>query len=202
MTDQTGPDRREILRWMAAAAAMMGSHLNPASAFASTGGAPAGPGYGKDPNLLAPVRPWPLTLTRDQRSDLEKAADVILPGEGEMPAASKLKIADFFDEWLSAPYPEQTGDRAAILPLMARLRTAAAARGWPKAVAEALDKSSPDHGAADRLRSLVAGACYTTPEGMRAVGYVGNVVLDRFDGPPPQVVSHFEREVAKLRKRA
>jgi hypothetical protein len=35
---------------------------------------------------------------------------------------------------------------------------------------------------------LTVGGFYTTPEGMRDLGYVGNVALARFDGPPPEVL--------------
>ena len=35
-----------------------------------------------------------------------------------------------------------------------------------------------------RFRDLTAGGFYTTPIGMKDIGYTGNVVLDRFDGPP------------------
>ena len=39
-----------------------------------------------------------------------------------------------------------------------------------------------------RFRSLCAGAYYTTPAGWNAIGYVGNVPLAKFDGPPAEVL--------------
>ena len=39
-----------------------------------------------------------------------------------------------------------------------------------------------------RFRDLTVGGYYTTPEGMRDIGYVGNVALAQFDGPPPEVL--------------
>jgi hypothetical protein len=39
-----------------------------------------------------------------------------------------------------------------------------------------------------RYRDLTAGGYYTTPEGMKDIGYVGNVPLPSFDGPPPEVL--------------
>ena len=39
-----------------------------------------------------------------------------------------------------------------------------------------------------RFRDLTAGGYYTTPEGMKDVGYVGNVALEKFEGPPPEVL--------------
>jgi hypothetical protein len=39
-----------------------------------------------------------------------------------------------------------------------------------------------------RFRDLTAGGFYTTPEGMKDIGYVGNVPLTAFAGPPPEVL--------------
>ena len=37
-------------------------------------------------------------------------------------------------------------------------------------------------------RNLCAGGYYSTPEGWKAIGYVGNVPLITFDGPPNEVL--------------
>ena len=42
----------------------------------------------------------------------------------------------------------------------------------------------------DRVRNLTAEGFYTTDEGMKDIGYVGNVALPKFDGPPPEVLKH------------
>jgi hypothetical protein len=39
-----------------------------------------------------------------------------------------------------------------------------------------------------KFRDLTAGGFYTTPVGMTAIGYVGNVPLEKFDGPPLAVL--------------
>ena len=39
-----------------------------------------------------------------------------------------------------------------------------------------------------RFRDLTAGGFYTTPVGMKDIGYVGNVPLEKFDGPPLEVL--------------
>ena len=39
-----------------------------------------------------------------------------------------------------------------------------------------------------RFRSLCAAAYYATPPGWKAIGYVGNVALPTFDGPPEEVL--------------
>ena len=39
-----------------------------------------------------------------------------------------------------------------------------------------------------RFRSICASAYYATESGWKAIGYVGNVALERFDGPPQEVL--------------
>ena len=41
-----------------------------------------------------------------------------------------------------------------------------------------------------RFRDLTAGGYYTTPEGMKAIGYVGNVPSGSFEGPPIEALKH------------
>jgi hypothetical protein len=41
-----------------------------------------------------------------------------------------------------------------------------------------------------RYRDLTAGGYYTTPEGMKAIGYVGNVPSATFEGPPVEALKH------------
>lgn len=41
-----------------------------------------------------------------------------------------------------------------------------------------------------RFRDLAFGAWCTTPEGMKAIGYVGNAPSGTFDGPPPEALKH------------
>jgi hypothetical protein len=39
-----------------------------------------------------------------------------------------------------------------------------------------------------RFRDLTAGGFYTTPQGMKDIGYTGNTPLATFDGPPAAVL--------------
>ena len=41
-----------------------------------------------------------------------------------------------------------------------------------------------------RFRDLTAGGFYTTPEGMKDIGYVGNVPTATFEGPTPEALKH------------
>ena len=40
-----------------------------------------------------------------------------------------------------------------------------------------------------KFRSLAASAYYGTDAGWKAIGYVGNISLATFDGPPPEVLA-------------
>lgn len=87
-------------------------------------------GYGKDPNLLIkPAAPWPLTLTAAQLASLALLADLMLPRQGEWPAASELAVPTVLDEWVSAPYPNQQQDRLTLLSLLSWLDATAQQQG-------------------------------------------------------------------------
>lgn len=187
------PDRRTTLRWAAAVAVAAGTGVGGIRYFGRerAGSAPeaAAAGYGKDPPLTSPRRDvWPLRLTPDQRGAARRLADLVLPGDAAAtppcPAASTLGIDAFFDEWLSAPYPEQRADRALLTPLL----DAAARRREPAF-----------HKAAARFRVLAIAAYYTTAEGLAAIGFVGNEARERFDGPPPAIARRFEEAFARLK---
>jgi hypothetical protein len=114
-------------------------------------------------------------------------------------------VPDFLDEWISAPYPEQRADRPVVLEGIAWMESEAQrrhGRGFadlteaertalcsglcgPAPVAEELRSGAASF---RRIRHLVAGGYYTTPAGMKDIGYVGNVPLASFDGPPPEVL--------------
>jgi hypothetical protein len=53
-------------------------------------------------------------------------------------------------------------------------------------------KATPQFQSAARFfslfRSICASAYYATPEGWKAIGYVGNIPLPSFDGPPQEVL--------------
>src|SRR5688500_10246824 len=99
-------DRRTAFKWVLAAAAAL---QMPQSLAAESERVVAAAGNGKDPDLLkvyAPGELWPLTLSAAQRSSATVLADAILPADGEWPAASKLGVVEFIDEWISAPYSQ------------------------------------------------------------------------------------------------
>ena len=113
-------------------------------------------------------------------------------------------VVDFIDEWISAPYPQHRRDRGTILAGFTWLDEQAQrrfSRGFAgsdaaqrtaicDAIRYAPGATKRDAAAAAffaRYRDLTAGGFATSPEGRRYLGYVGNVPLQRFDGPPPEV---------------
>ncbi|MEI9997405.1 MAG: gluconate 2-dehydrogenase subunit 3 family protein [Rhizomicrobium sp.] len=112
--------RRTTLAWFGAAAALSGFPPMRAALAAAEPQASV-KGYGRDPDLLNPFTPWPRTMTPDQLRGAATLADLILPPVDGFPAPSAVGIADFIDEWVSAPYPDQLQDRAVIVPGLDRL---------------------------------------------------------------------------------
>jgi len=150
---------------------------------------------------------WPLTLTAEQRRAAIALCDVIIPADETSPSASAVGVPNFIDEWVSAPYPVQQADRPIILKGLAWIDAEARARfGMAFAELKAEQQMSicddvcdpahvkPEHADAMtffiRYRDLTSGGYYTTPEGMLAIGYVGNTPLATFAGPPPEALKH------------
>src|SRR6478752_5677263 len=111
--------RRVTLAWVAAAATLPYAANAQTAAPAPWSDATIAPltatGYGQDPNLQHPSVPWPLTLNAHQREALRIAADLMLPADSHSPSGGSLHLDAFLDEWISAPYPDQSRDRALIL---------------------------------------------------------------------------------------
>ncbi|MEX2044009.1 MAG: gluconate 2-dehydrogenase subunit 3 family protein, partial [Opitutus sp.] len=154
-------------------------------------------GYGTDPDLLKDYQPgaiWPLTLSADQRATVRALCDTIIPADDRGPAASAVGVHDFIDEWISAPYPGHADDRRAIVDGVAWLEAESSRRfgnsfgnlvvRQKTAICDDIchvPDAAPEYRAAAeffrRFRDLAAGGYYTTPAGMKDIGYVGNVAL-------------------------
>lgn len=193
--------RRDTLAWLMRALSLTAA--GPAAAYAAQD-APLAPGpargYGKDPDLCHPVRPWPLTLDKTQTQAVTRLADLILPADEHSPSASAVGVPAFVDEWVSAPYPAQQRDRTVVLSGLARLDQAAGGRFADLSDERAgamLDricdpKTAQDpQGAAffQRFKSICMLGFYTTPEGWADLGYVGNRPQASFPDPPPEVLA-------------
>ncbi len=211
-------DRRVALKWISSATASLslpgkfafGASAKPGLAPAAE---PGGAGYGPDPDIAKVYQPgdlWPLTLSEDQRTVLTVLCDLIIPADEQSPGASEVGVPDFVDEWISAPYPAQAADRKVVLQgldafeVEARKRTgkpfveagaeahAAICMDFAKA-AKADSKKDPGRFFL-RLRDLIAGGYYTTPEGMKDIGYRGNISMASWDGPPAEVLERLGLE--------
>jgi hypothetical protein len=205
-------DRRTSLKWMLAASTAM--PLMTQRVFAQSSTVLAQPnatdapgfagGYGTDPDLVKIYHPgnvWPLTFTAEQRRQAAVLCDLIIPADEVSPGALSVGVVDFLDEWVSAPYPRQREDRATLLPGLQWLDEEAMRRGG-RGFADA--DLSVQHGICGDIcyeaavappfkqaakffacfRDLTAGGFYTTPVGMRDIGYIGNVPRTEFPGPP------------------
>jgi hypothetical protein len=199
-------DRRTAIKWMltASASALLWEHR--------ALGAPPTPatvrGYGTDPDLLRAYKPgelWPLTLTVAQRRTVTALCDLIVPADGKSPSASAVGVPDFVDEWISAPYPAQAADKNVILPGLAWLDAESLRRfgfdfatgGHREMVAicdDICDEKTAEQPFKEAARFfgrfwiLATGGFYTSPEGLRDIGYVGNVPLASFEGPSQELL--------------
>ena len=202
------------LKWIgaAAAAAAIFPHASAQDKLprpAST--APGGQRIGTDPVLnknYVPGDLWPLTLTPKQRKAAASLTDLILPPNNpgdKLP--SQLGVQEFIDEWISSPYDETLNDRPVITEGLDWL-DAEAQRRFQKdfadlaepqkcAIADDICGKTPvkkEFKSAQnffgRFRYLAASGYYTTPQGWKDVGYVGNVPTVNFDGPTPEALKH------------
>lgn len=195
-------NRRKVLQMMAiggASAAYLQGYPHMAAKAQSNS-----KGYGQDVDVNNPVVTWDKTLNNNQLKNLVVIGDLIIPADDNSPSASYLDITDFINEWVSAPYPDQQADRKTIIEGLMRLDKAANALGKryfysldAQSQAKLFDDlakmveeeraSESDKAFFDRLVYLYVGGFYTTDEGMADIGYVGNVPLEKFDGPPEEI---------------
>lgn len=202
-------DRRTSLKWMlSAASALPLMQLAGCSSEPPPPRLPSGVGYGTDPDLLKVYSPgsvWPLTLGASQRRIATALCDLIVPADADGPGAVAVGVVDFINEWVSAPYPRQAADRKLILDGFDWLDAQAEQR-FSRSYGEAsanqrsaicddicyLPKARDEFKQAAeffaRYRDLTIGGFCTSPQGRQYLGYVGNVPLASFAGPPPEVL--------------
>jgi hypothetical protein len=199
-------DRRTAVKWMLATAAAFS-----ACTTYDGGTLPAAAPVGKaaltpaDPDLFNAAPWWDRTLTPEQLRTVRALCDAVIPRDEHSPSASEVGVADFIDEWISAPYDPQRAHRATILngitwiDAEARLRFEKPFHELSAAETNRicddicyLPRARPTNreGAVffALFRDLTASGFYTTPTGMADLKYVGNVPLAQFTGPPPDVL--------------
>ncbi len=213
-------DRRQALKVMAIAAAVPAvANCAPADdpVDATTLPAPANnpkaAGTAWDPDLVAPSIPWERTMAADELASLAVLCDVILPADDRSPSASQLGAHDFIDEWVSAPYDGNQGDRVIVRGGLIWLDRESSSRfgqgvrfrdltlEQQHAICDDicyLPDAPIEYGAAarffDKVRDLTSTAFWTTTEGMEDLQYMGNVALASWELPPPEVLRHIGLE--------
>lgn len=216
--DAKGKGRRRALQVLAAAAvapalpAAMSAEPTAQPAIPveaaeeqAVGGGPRG--TPSDPDLLRPKFTWTNQLSAAELVTLSSLCDLIIPADGKSPSASAVGVPAYINHWVSAPYDGNQRELIRVRGGLAWLNTESRKRfGAPFArVTTAqrtqvcddicfLPKAKEEHKAAarffDRVRDLTAEGFYTTDTGMKDLGYVGNMALPKFDGPPPAVLEH------------
>jgi hypothetical protein len=216
-SETTRLSRRDVLKYFAAVSAALATNGIPALAGPAKHGptptadgiVPIPNGYGTDPDLVKFYKPgdvWPLTFTAEQRKTADAFADSILPADEFGPSASSLRVTDYIDEWISAPYETHNSSRKQILSGLAWLDRESRDRfqnsfagisdEQQRAILDDIcdeENAKPDFKNAAKFfatfRSLACGAYYATLEGWKAIGYVGNVPLASFEGPLSAVLA-------------
>ncbi len=173
-----------------------------------------GPTYGTDPIVSNPSVPWPLTLSDAQKDMVAVLSDIICPADDRGPAATDVGVPDVIDEWVSAPYSTQQRDRVQIVNGLQWLDDEANLRFETNFVSATTSQQveiiediafRSQYEVAEfelaarffnRMRRLVFGAYFTTPEGIEDIGYIGNVAIaGDYPGPTDEAMEHI-RQVA------
>jgi hypothetical protein len=163
---------------------------------------PLAKGYGTDPDLKTRPVTWSLTLSAEQLQGLAALCEIILPAEPPHPSAAEIKVHEFLDEWVSAPYPQMQADRTTILNGLSAMDDAmrreqgitfsAAGSIRQTALFDSICATPEAVEFSRRLIELVCAGYYTTREGQAAIGYVGNVGRTSFPPTPRGVEGRFE----------
>ena len=154
------------------------------------------PGYGTYPDYdaVGAVGPWPKILSRDMKRKLAKFADLILPATDASPAPSDVGIADFFDDWVSAPYPYMTETRNLVYPGMAWLDDQ---MRMDHGVDWLMSGASQSMALLDRMRGVAARASHV-PEpdaGVNDTSREAAPDTDRFLTNPATLYTHLRKLV-------
>jgi Gluconate 2-dehydrogenase subunit 3 len=206
-SEQPGMDRRDALKAMATAAGALPILEQLTAEPAAAQGTPAtsptqtpparARGTAWDPDLLHPKKDWPRKLSAGELLSLNVLCDVIIPADTKSPSASAAGVPAWINEYVSAPGDSQQRDLVRVrggLAWLDRESRKRFGRTFRQATAVErqqicddicyLPKAQPEHHAGarffDLVRDLTAVGFYTTYEGMRDLGYIGNVALPKF----------------------
>lgn len=164
-------------------------------------------GTPSDPDLLRPKKDWPRKLLAGEMVTVSALCDMIIPADAKSPSASTVGVPAYINEHVSAPYDGNARDLVRVRGGLSWLNLEGEKR-FGKRFAKLthdqktqicddicyLPKAKPEFQQGARffalMRNLTATGFYTTDEGMKDIGYMGNVALPKWDGPPPEVLKH------------
>jgi hypothetical protein len=155
-------------------------------------------GTPSDPVLQVAKADWKMQLSLRELTTLRALCDMIIPADAKSPAASAVGAPGYINEWASRP-----GGDASLVRVRGGLawldresnarfgkRFHLATNAQRTAICDDicyLPKAKPEHQFAaqffDTIRDQTATAFYTTPQGWKDLGYIGNVALPTFEGP-------------------
>lgn len=155
-------------------------------------------GTPSDPVLQVAKADWPMKLSLRELTTLSALCDMIIPADAKSPSASAVGAPGYINEWASRP-----GGDASLVRVRGGLawldresqarfgkRFHLATNAQRTAICDDicyLPKAKPEHQFAaqffDTIRDQTATAFYTTPQGWKDLGYIGNVAIPKFEGP-------------------
>jgi Gluconate 2-dehydrogenase subunit 3 len=194
--------RRDIFKLLAAASAagaMLPPHLAAQQKVLARGDL-------WDPDFLKKNIPWEKPLVDTELATLTVLCDLIIPGDADAPAPSKIGVAEFLNEWIGAPYEKNISDREIIRGGLSWLDTHSIsmhekpfvelAPAQQTGILDSICGSSeitPDlaygHAFFRKLRALTLGGYYTHSATWKSLGYVGNAPIGgAYPGVPDEIL--------------
>lgn len=171
---------------------------------AGTFAAGKGPrGTPSDPFLIGAKATWEKKLMPAELTTLAALCDTIIPADEKGPAATKVGALDYINEHVSSP--ARANDlvlvRGGIIWINNESMTRFSKPFHQLSDAERtqicdeicfVPTAKPGYVAGalffDKVRDLTATTYYTTPEGWKDIGYIGNVAMPTFPGPSAEVL--------------
>lgn len=159
-------------------------------------------GTPSDPVLQVAKAAWPMRLQLRELATLTALCDMIIPADAKSPSASAVGAPAYINEWASRPGGDASLvrvrgglawlDRESNTRFGKRFHLATTAQRT--AICDDicyLPKAKPEHQFAaqffDTIRDQTATAFYTTPQGWKDLGYIGNVAIPKFEGPNAEI---------------
>ena len=155
-------------------------------------------GTPSDPVLIGAKVTWELKLLPSELVTLAALCDMIIPADEKSPAASKVGAHHYINEWASRPGGDASLARVRggllWIDRESQSRFGTTFHQLTDAQRTAIcddicyiPNAKPQFASGAQffklIRDQTATAFYTTPEGWKDIGYIGNVPLAKFEGP-------------------